>query len=156
MVNLPCIYICEFCLKYRKSRKCLERHLVSVNYLVFHDKENGDLSQFHLFGRQSARCDTRRATRYTARTASRSSKSTGARTRFTRRTCACWPSCFLTTRRSTTTRTHSSSTSWRTLTTGASTSSATSAKRRSPQRTTTWLASSPCPPTSARATANSS
>ena len=27
MCNLPCIYICEFCLKYRKSRKCLERHL---------------------------------------------------------------------------------------------------------------------------------
>ncbi|KAJ8687812.1 hypothetical protein QAD02_023606 [Eretmocerus hayati] len=27
MVNLACIYICEFCLKYRKSRKCLERHL---------------------------------------------------------------------------------------------------------------------------------
>lgn len=29
MAMLPCIYICEFCLKYRKSRKCLERHLVS-------------------------------------------------------------------------------------------------------------------------------
>lgn len=28
IVSLPCIYICEFCLKYRKSRKCLERHLV--------------------------------------------------------------------------------------------------------------------------------
>lgn len=28
--NLDCIYICEFCLKYRKSRKCLERHLVSI------------------------------------------------------------------------------------------------------------------------------
>lgn len=31
MVSLPCIYICEFCLKYRKSRKCLERHLVKCN-----------------------------------------------------------------------------------------------------------------------------
>ncbi|XP_066141478.1 histone acetyltransferase Tip60 [Euwallacea fornicatus] len=31
MVNLPCIYICEFCLKYRKSRKCLERHLSKCN-----------------------------------------------------------------------------------------------------------------------------
>ncbi|XP_044749481.1 histone acetyltransferase Tip60 isoform X2 [Coccinella septempunctata] len=31
MVNLPCIYICEFCLKYKKSRKCLERHLVKCN-----------------------------------------------------------------------------------------------------------------------------
>lgn len=27
----PCIYICEFCLKYRKSRKCLERHLAKCN-----------------------------------------------------------------------------------------------------------------------------
>lgn len=26
-----CIYICEFCLKYRKSRKCLERHLAKCN-----------------------------------------------------------------------------------------------------------------------------
>ncbi|XP_060530634.1 histone acetyltransferase Tip60 [Cylas formicarius] len=31
MVHLPCIYICEFCLKYRKNRKCLERHLVKCN-----------------------------------------------------------------------------------------------------------------------------
>ncbi|CAG9855987.1 unnamed protein product [Phyllotreta striolata] len=31
MVNLDCIYICEFCLKYRKSRKCLERHLAKCN-----------------------------------------------------------------------------------------------------------------------------
>lgn len=27
LCTTPCIYICEFCLKYRKSRKCLERHL---------------------------------------------------------------------------------------------------------------------------------
>lgn len=27
LCSMPCIYICEFCLKYRKSRKCLERHL---------------------------------------------------------------------------------------------------------------------------------
>lgn len=31
MVNLACIYICEFCLKYRKSKKCLERHMVKCN-----------------------------------------------------------------------------------------------------------------------------
>ncbi|RZF47713.1 hypothetical protein LSTR_LSTR005977 [Laodelphax striatellus] len=31
LVNQPCIYICEFCLKYRKSRKCLERHLNKCN-----------------------------------------------------------------------------------------------------------------------------
>lgn len=31
MCSEPCIYICEFCLKYRKSRKCLERHLAKCN-----------------------------------------------------------------------------------------------------------------------------
>ncbi|XP_017786166.1 PREDICTED: histone acetyltransferase Tip60 isoform X2 [Nicrophorus vespilloides] len=31
MVGIPCIYICEYCLKYRKSRKCLERHMVKCN-----------------------------------------------------------------------------------------------------------------------------
>ena len=27
LVHLPCIFLCEYCLKYVKSRKCLERHL---------------------------------------------------------------------------------------------------------------------------------
>merc|ERR1719412_1114942 len=31
LVTLPCIYICEFCLKYVKSRVCLERHLTKCN-----------------------------------------------------------------------------------------------------------------------------
>jgi histone acetyltransferase HTATIP len=31
LVSLPCIYICEFCLKYTKSRKCLQRHLTKCN-----------------------------------------------------------------------------------------------------------------------------
>lgn len=40
MTSLPVIYICEFCLKYMKSPKCLERHLVmcpwkSVFYIYF-------------------------------------------------------------------------------------------------------------------------
>ena len=26
LTSLPCIYLCEFCLKYMKSRKCLQRH----------------------------------------------------------------------------------------------------------------------------------
>lgn len=26
LTNLPCIYLCEFCLKYLKSKKCLQRH----------------------------------------------------------------------------------------------------------------------------------
>lgn len=31
LCTLDCIYICEFCLKYRKSRTCLERHLTKCN-----------------------------------------------------------------------------------------------------------------------------
>lgn len=30
MVNLGCIYICEFCLKFKKSRTSLYRHSVSI------------------------------------------------------------------------------------------------------------------------------
>ncbi|CAD7087730.1 unnamed protein product [Hermetia illucens] len=31
LCQTTCIYICEFCLKYRKSKKCLERHLMKCN-----------------------------------------------------------------------------------------------------------------------------
>lgn len=31
LCQMKCIYICEFCLKYRKSKKCLERHLAKCN-----------------------------------------------------------------------------------------------------------------------------
>ncbi|XP_055380164.1 histone acetyltransferase Tip60 [Condylostylus longicornis] len=31
LCQMSCIYICEFCLKYRKSKKCLERHLNKCN-----------------------------------------------------------------------------------------------------------------------------
>ena len=31
MVHLPCIYLCEFCLKFVKSRQCLERHLTKCS-----------------------------------------------------------------------------------------------------------------------------
>jgi len=31
LVSLPCIFICEFCLKYVKSRTCLGRHLTKCN-----------------------------------------------------------------------------------------------------------------------------
>lgn len=56
MVNLPCIYICEFCLKYRKSRKCLERHLVKCN--LRHPPGNeiyrkGTVSFFEIDGRKN-------------------------------------------------------------------------------------------------------
>jgi histone acetyltransferase HTATIP len=56
MVNLSCIYICEFCLKYRKSRKCLERHLVKCN--LRHPPGNeiyrkGSISFFEIDGRKN-------------------------------------------------------------------------------------------------------
>ncbi|CAG2058947.1 unnamed protein product [Timema podura] len=56
MVHLPCIYICEFCLKYRKSRKCLERHLVKCN--LRHPPGNeiyrkGSISFFEIDGRKN-------------------------------------------------------------------------------------------------------
>ncbi|GIX91480.1 histone acetyltransferase KAT5 [Caerostris extrusa] len=31
LVSLPCIYLCEFCLKYMKSRICLKRHMQKCN-----------------------------------------------------------------------------------------------------------------------------
>lgn len=31
LCQMDCIYICEFCLKYKKSRKCLERHIAKCN-----------------------------------------------------------------------------------------------------------------------------
>ncbi|XP_072753936.1 histone acetyltransferase Tip60 [Anoplolepis gracilipes] len=56
MVNLNCIYICEFCLKYRKNRKCLERHLVKCN--LRHPPGNeiyrkGSISFFEIDGRKN-------------------------------------------------------------------------------------------------------
>ncbi|XP_014239741.1 histone acetyltransferase Tip60 isoform X2 [Cimex lectularius] len=56
LINLPCIYICEFCLKYRKSRKCLERHLAKCN--VRHPPGNEiyrkqNISFFEIDGRKN-------------------------------------------------------------------------------------------------------
>lgn len=33
LTSLSIVYICEFCLKYVKSKKCLERHIVSEVYI---------------------------------------------------------------------------------------------------------------------------
>ncbi|XP_045774019.1 histone acetyltransferase Tip60 isoform X3 [Maniola jurtina] len=56
MVNLACIYICEFCLKYRKSKKCLERHLIKCK--LKHPPGNeiyrkGSISFFEIDGRKN-------------------------------------------------------------------------------------------------------
>ena len=31
LITLPCIYLCEFCLKFVKSRHCLQRHISKCN-----------------------------------------------------------------------------------------------------------------------------
>ncbi len=56
LVTLPCIYICEFCLKYVKSRKCLERHLTKCS--LRHPPGNeiyrkGSISFFEIDGRKN-------------------------------------------------------------------------------------------------------
>ncbi|XP_023331728.1 histone acetyltransferase Tip60 isoform X2 [Eurytemora carolleeae] len=56
LVTLPCIYICEFCLKFVKSRICLERHLAKCN--LKHPPGNeiyrkGSISFFEIDGRKN-------------------------------------------------------------------------------------------------------
>jgi len=56
LVTLPCIYICEFCLKFVKSRVCLERHLSKCN--LKHPPGNeiyrkGSISFFEIDGRKN-------------------------------------------------------------------------------------------------------
>ncbi|XP_076045583.1 histone acetyltransferase Tip60 isoform X2 [Oratosquilla oratoria] len=56
MVNLECIYICEFCLKFRKSRKCLERHVQKCPFKHPPGNEiyrKGIISVFELDGRKN-------------------------------------------------------------------------------------------------------
>ncbi|KAK3868156.1 hypothetical protein Pcinc_026432, partial [Petrolisthes cinctipes] len=56
ITNLDCIYICEFCLKYRKSRKCLERHLQKCPFKHPPGNEiyrKGSISFFELDGRKN-------------------------------------------------------------------------------------------------------
>jgi histone acetyltransferase HTATIP len=53
---LDCIYICEFCLKFRKSRKCLERHLSKCNLRNPPGNEiyrKGTISFFEIDGRKN-------------------------------------------------------------------------------------------------------
>ncbi|XP_021957857.1 histone acetyltransferase Tip60 isoform X2 [Folsomia candida] len=56
LVHLPCIYICEFCLKYRKSAKALERHLLKCK--LRHPPGNeiyrkNNISVFEIDGRKN-------------------------------------------------------------------------------------------------------
>jgi len=56
LVHLSCIYICEFCLKYRKSKKCLERHLIKCK--LRHPPGNeiyrkNNISVFEIDGRKN-------------------------------------------------------------------------------------------------------
>jgi len=54
--SLPCIYLCEFCLRFAKSRKCLERHKAKCN--LRHPPGNeiyrkGTISFFEIDGRKN-------------------------------------------------------------------------------------------------------
>lgn len=56
LVSLNCIYLCEFCLKYVKSRKCLQRHLTKCT--LRHPPGNeiyrsGTISFFEIDGRKN-------------------------------------------------------------------------------------------------------
>ncbi|XP_055715274.1 histone acetyltransferase Tip60 [Phlebotomus papatasi] len=56
LCQMSCIYICEFCLKYRKSKKCLERHINKCN--LKHPPGNeiyrkGTISFFEIDGRKN-------------------------------------------------------------------------------------------------------
>ena len=56
LVTLPCIYICEFCLKYVKSRTCLERHLTKCSWRHPPGNEiyrNDNISFFEIDGRKN-------------------------------------------------------------------------------------------------------
>ncbi|KAK7083748.1 3-ketoacyl-CoA thiolase 5, peroxisomal [Halocaridina rubra] len=56
ITDLDCIYICEFCLKYRKSRKCLQRHLQKCPFKHPPGNEiyrKGSISFFELDGRKN-------------------------------------------------------------------------------------------------------
>jgi histone acetyltransferase HTATIP len=56
MTSLPCIYLCEFCLKFVKSRHSLQRHLSKCN--LRHPPGNeiyrkGNVSFFEIDGRKN-------------------------------------------------------------------------------------------------------
>ncbi|XP_066976921.1 histone acetyltransferase Tip60 isoform X6 [Macrobrachium rosenbergii] len=56
ITELDCVYICEFCLKYRKSRKCLQRHLQKCPFKHPPGNEiyrKGSISFFELDGRKN-------------------------------------------------------------------------------------------------------
>ncbi|MCL4120819.1 UNVERIFIED_CONTAM: hypothetical protein GTU68_056996 [Idotea baltica] len=58
ITHLDCNYICEYCLKYRKSRKCLERHLQKCPFRHPPGNEiyrKGTISFFELDGRKNKR-----------------------------------------------------------------------------------------------------
>lgn len=56
LVSLSCIHLCEFCLKYVKSRKCLQRHLTKCKLRHPPGNEiyrNGSISFFEIDGRKN-------------------------------------------------------------------------------------------------------
>lgn len=60
LTTLPVLYLCEFCLKYGRSLKCLQRHLTKCD--LRHPPGNeiyrkGTISFFEIDGRKNKVCD---------------------------------------------------------------------------------------------------
>jgi histone acetyltransferase HTATIP len=56
LTSLPCIFLCEFCLKFVKSRHCLQRHISKCNLrhppgIEIYRKDN--ISFFEIDGRKN-------------------------------------------------------------------------------------------------------
>ena len=88
------LYICEFCLKYMKKRKTLERHSVRGCCVCVSLCPTWFMWRCC---RESATCATRPVTKSTATVPSQCLRWMARRTRSTARTCACSPNSSLTT-----------------------------------------------------------
>lgn len=89
LTTLPILYLCEFCLKYLKSLKCLQRHLVRIvimstacNLVVLRSPAHccHPLLSF-IFDRQNVISDILQATRSTAKAPSHSLRLTAGKTK---------------------------------------------------------------------------
>lgn len=83
LTTLPVLYLCEFCLKYGRSLKCLQRHLVrgAPGGCFPTTPYPAPASDPPLFLRPSVTCDILRAMRFTAKAPSLSLRLTDVRTR---------------------------------------------------------------------------
>lgn len=86
LTTLPILYLCEFCLKYLKSLKCLQRHLVRITHYVTTSPACSLVHCSHPLvfitcDRQNVISDILRATRSTVKAPSHSLRSTAGKTK---------------------------------------------------------------------------